>query len=106
MIYNCEYRCVNVRTNTYSLYINEKPVGMSIFNPRIGLPGRSPVRLPTFWFATGGPDKTQMRQYSSLEAAFQGEKALLDRLSRTGDLLSILESLGNTQTEHKQEEKK
>ena len=96
MSHECEYRRESMQQNVYTLYINGKPAKMNIFGMsmwKVPLPDGSSAQMPTLWFADGGsPEKNKVRQYPSLEAAFQGEKEFLQRLSQTGDFKALLES--------------
>jgi tetratricopeptide (TPR) repeat protein len=89
MSHNCEYRCEGKRF--YSLYIDEKPANMHILGFAVGMGMGHAVQMPGFWFGDGGAaEKNKLRRYLSLEAAVEGEKALVESISRSGQLDMIM----------------
>jgi hypothetical protein len=102
MSHNCEYRCADDRSGgkqrTFNLFIDEKPTNMRIFgilHKGMMMPGRGMPRIESLWFAEGGlpePEKNNIkgRYYPSLEAAFQGEKLLVESISRAGQIDKIM----------------
>jgi hypothetical protein len=85
----CEYRKEG-NSHKYTLYLDGKPTGMCIFGATV-MPGTTPIpgvgqlpssgrgmpRQPNIWLGAGGEGGNVMRPYKSLEAAIEGEMALI-----------------------------
>jgi hypothetical protein len=96
---DCEFR-LQENTYRYVLHVNKHPTEMLIYRATLA---RSPVPTPIpdmeslvpvgyIWFADGGDQETT-RRYETLEAAFQGEMELVQRIYEAGDLPTIIKPM-------------
>jgi hypothetical protein len=89
--YDLGYRRIN--EGEYRLFINQKETGMRIFAlypvTQSDDDSAKPSGPPLFWAGEGGGGK-EWRSYRSLNAAFQGEKALIDRAFVNGEIGKII----------------